>query len=539
MKACWGVLLFLVVLMSVPFVSAQSIDLRFIPDQISANSGFILVATPSITDEAIRMNWLVGDTENGYGLFPRIGSTWSCYFSNTDAMSTCGPTPFIQQAELGKPGRGIPYELEVNITNTTGSVTGIKEDIIVGGIPINPKININYSTNKVHMIVSILGGKYADSAKYAVYKSDFSLLTSGYSPLSIDIADEKWKGDVTLDKKTYYIAFKVNSSDDFGGGVLRISLGEEVGGETGIVSVDNIDVTALVDDGFYQKGDYRITNPNNSTITGIYATIPTELSSYISIDFPGNKTLGPYESMYYTVTFNNLISSLSASTNVPVYSTGGTQIATISLKAEISVIGSGGTDYSCGGKDDGDYCIGGICCDESCIKKAECCSSLDCTGTSCVENRCSSGAAECSAGSECRTGVSCPDGETYSGKYCTGGVCCEPESTDTNECDGVFEGDSCTGGTCCNGLCLSGAECCSDIGCDVEGGERCDDTYQCSTGAPGSETDIVTILLIALVGGGGGFGLYYYFTKIKKKRDAEEGEEGDEDEDELDDDEFF
>jgi len=527
MKAFWGALLVLSLVL-MPSALAQTIGLEFIPDKISANSGFILVANPSVTDEAIRMNWFVGDTVNGYGLFPRFGDTWFCYFSNTDEMSTCGPSPFMESTE----DHGIPYELEVSMTNSTGPLSNKTQDVTVGGIPIGPKANINYSTNEVYLIVSILGGKYADSVSYAVYNDDLSPVSAGFSPMSIDLESEKWTGTVSLSEKTYYIAFKATSGSDFGGGVVRVSLGEEPG-ESGIVNVDDVDISVLVDSGdTYLRGDYRITNPANQTISGIYASVPSDLMDYISISFPGNATLKPYESMYYTVTFSNLESGLSVSTRIPLYSSGGTKIAEISMKAEISVRDSG-TDYGCEGKDDGTFCIGGICCNEECKKKAECCDSTDCVG-SCVNYRCTSGA-ECSAGSDCRAGaVSCNEGETYTGS-CAGGICCKASSG--NECEDVFNGASCTGGKCCNDICVTGAECCTDFECDTAAGEKCQ-SYECIAGAPAFDfSGVLNIILIVAVIGVAGFGVYYFLRKRGKKESEEEGEG--KEEDAFEDEEFY
>ncbi len=527
MKPFWGALLVLSLVL-MPSAMAQTIDLDFIPDKISANSGFILVTTPSVTDESIRMNWFVGDTINGYGLLPRQGETWFCYFSNTDEMSTCGPSPFMESTE----DHGIPYELEISMTNSTGLLANKTEDVTVGGIPISPKANINYSTNEVYMIVSILGGKYADSVSYRVYNDDLSALSAGYSPMEIDLESEKWTGTVSLSAKTYYIAFKATSGSDFGGGVVRVSLGEEPG-ETGIVNIDDVDISVLVDSGdTYQRGDYRITNPANQTISGIYATVPSDLRDYVEIGFQGNATLDPYESEYYTVTFRNLESGLSINTKIPVYSSGGTKIAEISMTAEISVKDSG-TDYGCDGKDDGEFCIGGICCDEECIKKAECCDSTDCVGGSCVNYRCTGGA-ECPSGSECK--ASCDDDETYTGT-CAGGVCCKPSSSG-NECENIFDGASCTGGICCNDICVTGAECCTDFECDTSAGEVCE-SYSCVAGTPsGDISGIINIILIIAVVGVAGFGIYYYLTKIRgKKTEEEEGEEGEEDA--FEDEEFY
>lgn len=532
MKRYWGALIALsLALVSVPgLASAEDIDLTFIPEQISANSGFLMVADTDASDQALRITWLVGGIENGYGLLPRAGDAWACYFSSTDSRSTCGPTPFIYSTE----DYGIPYELEVSMVNGSEILGNTSAEVTVGGIALNSEVNIDYETGDVNMFVYPVNG-FPDSVYYAVYKEDLSSLT-GYRALTKDTKTNYWTGSVTLNEETYYIAFKGNSSEDFGGGVVRVSLAEDEAVQSGSCTVENIDISVLIDSGDeYSRSGYKITSLVNQTITGIYAQVPSDLDPYIDIVF-ANSTIYPYSSVYYTAVFKNLDTGLSAATSIPVYSGGGTKLATISLKAQISVKDAGGADYSCTGKSDGTDCIGGICCDGSCKKKAECCDAEDCDlGESCVSNRCTSSSTSCPSGSSCRVGaVDC--GSDIYVTTCSGGVCCKSSSS-SNECDGETDGTYCSGGICCSESCIEDAECCASYQCDD--GYTCK-SYECVASSSGFDIiNLFVIILVIVIAGLGAYGAYYYFTKIRKKKDGEEEEEKKEDEDIFSDEDFY
>jgi len=547
MKISWMAVLALI-LFSVPSAAAISPpDVTFIPEKISANSSFILIADPhAATGESVSVKWVVYGIENGYGSIPFTGTRHVCYFSNTDTQNTCGPNIFSASSH------GVPYEMQINATNQYLQTESTFLNVDVGGIAINSQISVS-GTNVY--IKAWPQGEISGTVSYKAYESaGLSVVQSGSLVKNDQIAG--YTTNITLSSGEYYIAFSAASSTDFGGGVSRVV----VGGSGGLTEIqaDSIVYKPFINAGQeFNIETFKITNLGTDNLTSLSISVPSEISNYLSITLK-KTTMEPNESVYMTVTIHNIQESINFTTSVSLLS-GTTIIKEIPVDLKITVMTSGG---GCEGKDDKDDCMGGICCGGVCrTGGAECCSAADCdsyAGETCsTEYKCvpSVTPGECDGQidkTECTNGICC------SGACITGGECCSTSdcgygeecsisyicTASTGECEGQADGMGCSSGFCCSGYCQ---QCCTDGNCNTAAGETCSTDGYCTSGTtPGGGIDVITIALIiggvvaaAVVG-------FFVFQKFVKKKGGKEGDaefdEGggkEEEEDEFSDEDFY
>jgi len=545
MKISWIVALALI-FVSVP--SAGAIlppDVTFIPDQISANSSFIIIADPHASSgESVSVKWVVYGVEYGYWSINFVGNKYVCYFSNTDTPNICGPNMFPA------PSYGVPYETDVIAVNQNNQNQTTSVNVSVGGIPIRSEISI--TGNNIY-IKAWAGNPISGTISYKVYDSAGLNMVKSGTMIKNDLIFG-YTTNITLSNGEYYIAFTASSSTDFGGGVSRVVVG---GGSTGSTDVkaDSIAYSPVINPNQeFRIETFKITNLGAENLTGLSISVPQQISNYLTIT-PKKSSLEPNESTYMTVTLHNIQSSANISTFATLLS-GPTEIKQIPVELRISVIG-GINPESCVGKTDMTLCLGGICCGQICrTGGAQCCSSSDCpSGQTCSSDfKCTTSVTpgECEGKSDMTT---CTGGVCCSGLCITGGECCTDsdcsigetcsfinicEAQPANECDGKSEGASCSAGYCCSGECQ---ECCTSADCT--GGKTCSDGI-CTGGTVPSDGGI-DIMTIALIGGGVAAAAVVGFFLFKKfrKRGGKEGEEdfeegGDEkEEDEFSDEDFY
>jgi hypothetical protein len=497
-------------------------EVTFIPGQLSAESSFVMIADPGSVGGSVRITWV---TDEGYGHLPYINGRYMCYFSDTDYQSTCGPSPFRYPTS-----EGYPYIMDVNTFDSELNQGNTSLEVEIGGLKITPDVSIDFDTGSATILVYTTPS-IADSIIYKVFDSSFNPKTSGYLPLTRITGTPYYNGSVELGSGIYYIAFKANSSDDFGGGIIKVSMAAGEDGYEGVLQADPVNIDVLVEAGSEPNlpKNKRVMNALNQTFEGLSITLPQDVSKYVSITIP-NSTIGPYESVYYTINLHGITSSLDINTMADINSGGGALLGRIPLKMRISYTSGGITD--CSQLEDGADCLGGICCEGVCQEKAECCVDSDCASGRCSGFRCASVTVDisCTRGT-CITGLSCPSGQEETGETCTSGgvsgICC------AGECAGNPDLTECTGGICCSGACITapGADCCSSIDCPGE--ELCED-HVCTAPEPEPwEIDFVTIGLIIAVAVAGGLGVWWFFKKRGKKSPEEEFEKESGEEEDL------
>ncbi|MEM7815995.1 MAG: hypothetical protein QXN71_02665 [Candidatus Aenigmatarchaeota archaeon] len=516
--------------------SIETPEVTFIPEQISVNSSFLMIADPkALPGEIVAVSWIIPGIENAYGSFPKVGNKWVCYFSNTDPLATCGYNRFPYPS---------PYTVLVDAT-TYGQVENKSVNITIGGIPITTEI-ASSGTN-VYM-KAWAGGPVSTPISYKVYSSEsFEIIKTGTMTYNPNIYG--YTSNITLQNGEYYIAFTANSSTDFGGGVARVVVG---GGTTPIskdISAESIIHNPVINPGqIYTLRKFKLTNIGTQNITALSITVPQELLSILTIN-PEKTSLEHNESTIMVVTLKNIQNSLNISTYATLFS-GSEQILQIPVELRVTVIGAVDPS-SCLGKDDGSLCLGGICCGEICRVKAECCLSSDCpSGKVCTDFKCvtSITPSECEGKPDMST---CTDGICCSGACIQGGECCVSSdcpsgktcsynnkcisSVTPGECEGKTDGTTCSTGVCCSGECV---ECCKNDDCKQ--GEVCSTLNKCEPSSTdgGGGIDVLTIALIAGGVAAAVFAGFFIFKKfIKKKGEGEE--EVETEEEEFSDEDFY
>ncbi len=508
-------------------------DVTFIPDQLSAESSFVMIADPGSVGGSVRINWV---TDEGYGHFPHIGGRYMCYLSDTDYQSTCGPSPFRYPTTDGS-----PYLLDVFTFDSEGNQGNASLNVEIGGLKIIPDVTIDFDSGSVSM-VAYTTPTIADSVSYRVFDSEFSPKTSGYLPMSRITGTPYYNGSVGLGSGTYYIAFKANSSDDFGGGMIKVDMSGGGGGQGGVLQADPVDIDVLVEAGSEPSlpQNKRIINTMNQTFEGVSISLPQDIGRHVTITIP-NSTIGPYQTVYYTINLRDISSSLDINTIADIKSGEGTTLGGIPLRMRISYTSGGVTD--CSQLTDGADCLGG-CCYQRVCKMVECCTDNNCpSGQTCSTTtfRCSGGGTPdipCTTGT-CMTGIfNCPDGEEEVGTCISGGVsgiCC----AEVGECAGQADSTPCGGGSkvCCNDECV---ECCIDSDCGED--YECTGNYCFIKGTPESpegEIDFLLIGLVAALAVVGGIGAWWFLKRRKKSPEQEFDEESKKEDDVFDEEEFY
>jgi hypothetical protein len=510
---------------------------EFIPDQVSAESSFVMIGDPGSVGGSIRMTWIT----DSYGSMPYMNDRYMCYFSDTDFESTCGPSPFRLATTTG-----FPYQLDIFSFDSEGNQANATKLVDVGGIKIVPQVEIDINTNKALIVVHTTPP--SNTLTYRVYDSNFNSVSGNYQNLNKISGTPYYNTSIPLASDEQYVAFKATSDEDFGGGIIKISLtdgsGSGTGGVSGLLTADPVNIDIV-----YQPGldpalpqNKRIINSNNQTFTGVTIDVPSPIDQYLSINIPStyNSTIGPNEAVYYEMSLTSISNSMELKTEAEIKSISGTRLGVIPVDIRVSYIGGGSVDCSTAGE--GAECLGGKCCGGICRKGADCCTSTDCTtGQTCSASfECSSGSSSitCFSGSCMTDVITCPSGYEETGTCMQAGiagVCCAEE----NECLGQTDGYTCSVGVCYQDECVP---CIGDSDCDDDEeclGNFCYEKDDTSGPSEGGDMTLIIIILIAVVVAGGA-GAYYYFTKMKKGESAEDEFEKDKDEDEaFSDDEFY
>lgn len=330
--------LIVMILLPISISALETPDVTIYPSNISANSSFLIaVDMHTIGNESIRVTWIAPGVENGYGLFPKSGDKYICYFSNTDSESTCGPNPYTTP---------FTYTMQLNAINQRSETSNKTLTLSVGGIAIIPQISVIDKT--AYMIVLTTG--IPNSVYYTVYHTNLTEAKASrrmdYSP-----ATDKYNANVTLIDGEYYIVFEASSTSDFGGGVKRIVIGEDVaapGGdqspshEGANISVDKIKLNVLIPSPGEERevSGFKLTNLRDSELPNLSVSVPSDLSKYLDISFDKLR-LDENETTFFTVELDNIQNGMNINASIPVKS-GTETIGEILADIKVSVLGGSG-----------------------------------------------------------------------------------------------------------------------------------------------------------------------------------------------------
>ena len=352
-----SVLLMLIIL---PPVNAllPNPGVQIIPEKISANGSFIVKVIPGITGHPLRLEyWTIGIIQGDLadefrGSIPRIDDTWFCLFSDDPDISTCAPIPYsISTAEsgttvncytqYGEYGYGC---FNVNMFDEYGNIpehnsTTVVE-IPVGGIYIIPEITIQ--ENNVSIQAST-GGVFAD-VHFAVLNKNLTIFRD--YQLMARLESGFYNGNFDIIPGEFYVAFKAQSIDDFGGTVYNLTIPRSAAyfdicpGVTeygdSVIKVDPVNWNPIINKSKHaEKSSFKITNEGNDTVYNVSVEIPSEISDYIGIELESSKLSGK-DYIYFTVTIDEVETSIEFR-SIAYLTTNDTRIAAIPLNIMVSV----------------------------------------------------------------------------------------------------------------------------------------------------------------------------------------------------------
>ncbi len=313
-------------------------EIRFIPDRFSANSSFLAIVEHT-ENESIRVEWTLVYPYDSFGLFPRVGDRFVCYFSNTDYESTCGPSPFPDTAT---------YTFKINSTNQYDEKSGIEIGIDVGGIKLNRQVDV--VDENVYITVWPIGGPVSGVMYEAYYADSITTVPGKSGALTYDPVNFRYTANITLDPDEYYLALSATGTDDFGGDLVKVAIAGGAppgcpecptdGDGVSYIEVNGVSLDVLLAEG--ADFEYRnlavsnITNLGSETLTDLSVRIDSSLTSYLSVELDSDE-LEPNATMSYTVRLNNIQSGMDITTNAELLS-GSDVLKEIPISLRVSII---------------------------------------------------------------------------------------------------------------------------------------------------------------------------------------------------------
>lgn len=333
--------LFLVLLASLPSVVGLSPpEVTFIPPQISEGGAF-LAFVDNYPEESVRVTWFVGGVEGGFGLFPKLGDKHVCFFSNSDPSATCGPTPF-PQSTIGFN----PYTFQVDSINQFNDKGNATLPVEVGGITMSSDITVENNTVFIEVAP---GGPLAASVSYAVfYQNNLSEVTLGFVELTKNVQTGHWLGSVDLQGGEYYLALSATSDGNFGGAVARVSIPlpppelscpapPGVGGDYDLEAEVVLSGVLIGPNDLYKQEGFTLTNVGDQIVSSLSVVVPADFSSILTVELD-TTVLAPNDTMFFTITLQNIDSSLTINTVVDILS-GLEVVGQIPVFIPVTVIG--------------------------------------------------------------------------------------------------------------------------------------------------------------------------------------------------------
>ncbi|MBM3303995.1 MAG: hypothetical protein FJY76_02770 [Candidatus Aenigmarchaeota archaeon] len=329
--------LFVLSVLSAPALALSTPSVTFIPDKVSTNAAFIMIADPhAAPGDSVIVTWgLNGPTTtetNRQGSFPRSGSRYVCYFSSTDNESTCGPAPFKTPSSV--PPRSFSVTA-INQLNTTGVFVA---NISVGDIQILPSA---FTTNGVN--ITIFWSTYTvGTFRYAVYYAS-NFTSTGFSGIvPFDPLAKGYSFDVPTGPGEYLISLRIDedATGKFGGTVVRYEIPESgiyaEGGPVKLVA-DPVSFEVLLNRGQnYQRTGFSITSIGSNPLGNLSVAVPSAYSPFLSVTL-ANTSIAPNGTIFYTVVIGGPQHTMEINTRVNVTSSNIT-IGYIPIKINVSIV---------------------------------------------------------------------------------------------------------------------------------------------------------------------------------------------------------
>ncbi len=343
---------------------------EIIPDAISANGTFIMnVDMGSASDEPVfvwyEVQGIVGIEDIFIGSLPKMGTNWTCIFSNDGDVSTCGPTPYAMsfdkyyQGPTSDPPTSEDCEKDfiqygcffIEAVGMNGrypepyykNVTFV---VPVGEIQINPQITIG--TNNVSLLVET--PLILSTVEYAVYHKNLTLFQD-YKTMNRN-AQGLHISEFGIIPGDFYVAFRATATgNQFGGTVANLSIPRSAAYQDicpgvseqdgGIITIEPVVWNPIINKSLHaEKKNLRITNHGDSDISNLSVKVPGSIEDYISIELDSNN-LSAQSYIYFTVAIDDIEEPTSFNTLVPLVTTDDlgeeTEVAQIPLRISVSV----------------------------------------------------------------------------------------------------------------------------------------------------------------------------------------------------------
>jgi hypothetical protein len=327
------------IIVFLPLACAQElpeIDVKFIPENFSVGSGFIMIADPGVYYQSIRVSYLQEVFEPWFwGSLPRFDETrWVCYFSNTDENATCGPNPFDLVGEY------IVKFFSINKDGSEGNATVV---VNVGELTLDSSDTV-LNGNRLTMSVFVVGeGQVSGGVRYDVYsKKNVTKLEELSGILEYNPPTQGYIGNVTLSPGSYYVAFTAVEGDKIGGDIFPVTVGVEEyfdGGDyipSYDLKVDSFNKSIVIySDDSYSVKNLRIINLGNESIGNLTVSVPSHISKYLSFNLE-NDTVEGESYIFYTATVRNVDSGMHIK-DFAYLESDETKVAAIPLDLKISV----------------------------------------------------------------------------------------------------------------------------------------------------------------------------------------------------------
>lgn len=326
-----------ILLFCTPLISALQVrDITFIPDKnhLSKNSPFILIVDFD-ENKSLRVEWAVSEglfELNKYGGIPKVNGRFVCFFS-THEKNNCGPPIFIKSDTYNLQIIAVNEKQDFVIVNSSDPKLG---KIKVGGILFQTEIQEGKNTIYVTTIPSLI----VNWVKYKVYDTDFNEVKEGTFEKGLYNLYFK---NITLSKGEYYLSIYAESDADKGGYVVPITIGEvhykkaKYDIEATDVDLTGFNSILLKRGQKFRKGNYRLINKKNETISNISIIVNPNISKYISIK-PQNDTIPAGRSVYFTFELHNIQTAMEIRTIANIVSNS-KKVGEINIRVDVGIEG--------------------------------------------------------------------------------------------------------------------------------------------------------------------------------------------------------
>jgi len=308
----------------------QITGIELYPAAPSASAGFIAVVR-AVTNASAKVSWMSPEAcaelkDSCFGQFQRSGDAFVCYFSNSDANATCGPSPFRTP--------GFQYNFVVYGVES-GPVVEQKKQIVTGAVPFN--VFVQTVANGTNSTVKIQVFQLMDSVSYKIYDSGMVEKASG----SLQRNEYgTFVGDLPYSGSYRYIVFSGTGPSGTAGGAVTVPAAptqQSTAAQTYNVEAQEVKVyDAVVKQGSSWKyRNCRVTNRGDA-IQNLTVKVPDALKKYLKATLD-NTTLAPNASTMLALEIPSLQSHLELSTALPLM-IGDKQVGEAEVNIKISIV---------------------------------------------------------------------------------------------------------------------------------------------------------------------------------------------------------